>query len=241
MDEKQTKKNTKQNQIKSDSKENKIKWKKKRLCCVVACDKITCLVVFPPGSVTGASEIIDWLAFVPTLKLLLPGNVVWMVMPPPLLLVLVVGVWGICWLFMLFPLAVLLLFNDPDDCTNGKFIVTERSSLIVCVSFMKDVRPKWCYTIGLGTKVKGPDVAQFSVCSYLAPVKMFLHLNQFDYFPWKWSQQCSFRKLNSPSKTIDYLKTKTKKWIAKIKQRFNLTIAIECHLAFFSSNREKSL
>lgn len=33
----------------------------------------TCLDVLPPGSVTGVSVIIDWLDFVPTTKLLLPG------------------------------------------------------------------------------------------------------------------------------------------------------------------------
>lgn len=120
----------------------------------------TCFVVLPPGSVIGASEIIDWLAFVPTLKLLLPGSAVWMVIPPPLLplpllLLLVVGVCGVGWLFTPFPLAVLLLFNDPDDCTNGKLIVTERSSLIVCctVAFVRALclpnakfqsNPIWC-------------------------------------------------------------------------------------------------
>lgn len=126
--------------------------------------KITCLVVLPPGSVIGASVIIAWFDFVPTLKLLLPGNAVWMVMPllPPLpLLLLVVGVWG-CWLFMPFPLAVLLLFNDPDDCTNGKLIVTERSSLILCVCCCvlcagRYVRQKY-YVIQSASILKGPVV-----------------------------------------------------------------------------------
>lgn len=103
---------------------------------------ITCLVVVPPGSVIGASVIIDWFDFVPTLKLLLPGNACWMVivplpLPPLPPLLFVVGVWGV-W-FTPFPLA-LLQFNDPDDGTNGKLIVTERSSLIVCMSFVRNVR-----------------------------------------------------------------------------------------------------
>lgn len=101
---------------------------------------VTCLALLPPGSVTGASEMIDWFAFVPTTKLLLPGRVVWMVMPPPLDWLLVVGVCGVVACDLLLAMAdswfkPFPLFNELDDCTNGivscKFIVTVRSSLMV--------------------------------------------------------------------------------------------------------------
>lgn len=128
-------------QKQNQTKPNTTKKKSIKLKCGVLCDRITCLVVVPPGSVTGASLIIDWFDFVPTLKLLLPGNACWMVMVPLPLppLLFVVGVWGV-W-FTPFPLE-LLQFNDPDDCTNGKLIVTERSSLIVLNVLCAKCSPK---------------------------------------------------------------------------------------------------
>lgn len=170
-------------------------------------------MVLPPGSVIGASEIIDWLAFVPTLKLLLPGNAVWMVMPPlvlllaaplPLLLVLVVGVWGVCWLFMPFPLAVLLLF----DCTNGKLIVVDRSSLILFFLLCENVRQTQCYPISVRW-LKALVYFLFLFYVIVLPFSLRASLIHFSIysnsivFVIKWSQQCSFRKSEQSIKNID--------------------------------------
>lgn len=189
--------------------------------CVMVCwiGWITCFVVVPPGSVTGASEIIDWFAFVPTLKLLLPGNAVWMVMPlllaaddavAPLLLLLVVGVCGVCWLFTPFPLIV-LLFNEPDDWTKGKFIVAERSSLIVdgclCVIFC------CCCEMPRKTAIlRNHNAFSNAKTLYITRfTQIFLVANSVHVLlVTKWSQLYSLFhcKLKSPSKMIDYLKIK---------------------------------
>lgn len=108
---------------------------------------LTCLVAEPPGSVTGASEMIDRFAFVPTTKLLLPGSDCWIV----ILLLAAVGVVTVdppfppdavdklCWL----PEP---LFCNIADCTSGtvscKFIETRFSSLIFPRSGVADSRKK---------------------------------------------------------------------------------------------------